>query len=170
MENKSIQKIIDINSNIIFKLDYYNQNLENNKEFNEWNQSMLKENGNNIKLFKCKKDNILFYLRYNEYIHKPSFCGKCPLCNNNICLFCSYNFKYIHDWDHCCIKRGINQALFYYGFQEPREYHLVKFIPGLNSFLLFGKIFEILYLDVVTKKSKNIYDVKYKTYRRKTWM
>ena len=71
-----------LNNNHIFKLDYFNQKLENNKIFTKWNQLMIKEYGNNVKLFKCKVDNKLFYLAYDECLKISPFAWKCPLYNN----------------------------------------------------------------------------------------
>ena len=165
-ENKN-DNIIETNilNNNIFKLDYLNQNYENNTKFIKWNQLMLKEYGNNIKLCKCKIDNILFYISYNKCLEKPPFSGKCPLCNNYICPFCSYSFKKDdYGWRHCCQKRGIYKAFFYFGFKniknlEPYSHkdpiNYLRFIPGLNSLVLFIKIIDILYLDVAIEESKN---------------
>ena len=165
-ENKN-DNIIETNilNNNIFKLDYLNQKFESNTKYIKWNQLMLKEYGNNIKLFKCKIDNILFYITYNECLEKPPFSGKCPLCNNYICLFCSYSFKQDNSgWRHCCRKRGIYKAIFYFGFisiknLQPYSYketiNLLRFIPGINSLVLFMKIIDILFLDVAIEESKN---------------
>ena len=125
---------------------------------------MIKEYRNNIKLFKCKADNILFYLKYNEYMKISPFARKCPLCKNYVCLFCSYYFKKeLYDWESCCRKRSIDKAFFYFGFNQIKQlekyYHyepmnLSKFIPGYNSFILIIKIFDILFLNVAIEKSK----------------
>ena len=50
-ENKN-DNIIETNvlNNNIFKLDYLNQKFESNTKYIKWNQLMLKEYGNNIKL------------------------------------------------------------------------------------------------------------------------
>jgi len=89
-ENKNNNIIEEklLNNNNIFKFEYFNQNLSNNIKFIKWNQLMIKEYGINIKLFKCRVDNIFFYLKYDECLKIPPFAGKCPLCNNYVCLFC----------------------------------------------------------------------------------
>jgi len=168
-ENKN-NDIIESNllNNNIFKLDYFNQNLTNNIKFTKWNQLMIKEYGNNIKLFKCKVDNIFFYLNYDECLKIPPFAGKCPLCNNYVCLFCSFYFKKdVYSWESCCRKRSIYKAFFFFGFKNIKKLkenyykehmHLLIFIPGLNSFILFIKIIDILFLDVAIEKSKYIND------------
>ena len=43
--------------------------------------------------------------------------------------------------------------------------HLLIFIPGLNSFILFIKIIDILFLDVAIEKSKYIDNDKYESPR-----
>ena len=44
----------------IFKIDYPNQNLDNNKEYQQWYNSMTNKYEKKTKILKCKKDNIYF--------------------------------------------------------------------------------------------------------------
>ena len=70
-EGEKCQKemnILDSEENIeniesIFKIEYPNKKLDNNKEYIEWKKSMVKKYGNNAKEFKCLKDNILYYIK-----------------------------------------------------------------------------------------------------------
>ena len=103
-----------------------------------------------------------------------SFRGKCPICKNQICLFCSYNLEDEHDRENCCLKRSINKAIFYNGLRyileiDKNEYSyqenivVCEFTPGLSFFFFFGKILCILYSNVATKKSLRNNN-KYETY------
>ena len=49
----------DISSYSVFKFEYKDQNLNNNKEYQKWKETMLIEYGDNSKQFKCYKDNII---------------------------------------------------------------------------------------------------------------
>ena len=167
MEIDEYQKEINIidsselNLNNIFKIDYVNQKLDNNIEFQKWKESMLIKYGKDAKLFRCIEDNILFYITYKDCRKKPSFGGKCPICKNQICLFCSYNYKDKSDRDNCCLKRSINRAIFYNGLKYIIEIDnsykenikVYELTPGISLMTFIYKIICILYLDVATKKS-----------------
>ena len=77
MENEQIDKIniyTENESDLVngFKMDYRNQILNNNVEFINWKNSMLKKYGNDAKMFKCSKDNLLFFTSKNN-------CKKIPM-------------------------------------------------------------------------------------------
>ena len=166
----------ELNLDNIFKIDYASQKLDNNIEFQKWKKSMLIKYGKDAKLFRCIEDNILFYITYKDCRKKPSFGGKCPICKNQICLFCSYNFKGKYEWENkCCIKRNIYKLIFYDGLRYIFEIDkndtsyeenivIFEFFPGISLFEFIGKIFCILYLDLPIKKSLRN-NRKYDTYR-----
>ena len=94
----------------------------------------------------------LFYITYKDCRKKPSFGGKCPICKNQICLFCSYNLEDEHDRENCCLKRSINKAIFYNGLRyileiDKNEYSyeenivVCEFTPGLSFFFFLVKYF-----------------------------
>ncbi len=78
MENdkeKNINLIInnDLPSTSVFKLDYIEQNVNDNFKYQKWKEIKSKEFGNNSKQFKCNKDKILFYSTYNDCITDSLF-------------------------------------------------------------------------------------------------
>ena len=52
----------------IYKLDYENQNIENNKDFKNWKDKMTKINKDNIRINKCNHDKICFYGKIFGYM------------------------------------------------------------------------------------------------------
>lgn len=141
MENEQIDKInifteIERDINDCFKMDYANQMLNNNVEFIKWKNSMKKKYGNDAKMFKCSKDNLLFYNSYNDC--KNNFYRiNCPLCKRKICYFCSRfngNLKFI---GNCCLKRGIYCKFFYHGKVYISKYGGVDPPPAFNIKLFF---------------------------------
>ena len=90
--------------NEYFKIEYNNQNLNDNPLYLKWKDSMIILKGNDAKFIKCEKDNIIFACT------KKSFKGcksTCPICNKEICYYCS-----IYLSDPCCIKSNISYFLF----------------------------------------------------------
>jgi hypothetical protein len=175
MENDDYQKQIFIfekgNSEInnVFKIDYQSQNLVNNKEYQNWKESMLKKYGNYSKQFKCLDDNILFYNAYNVCRSYPSFRGECPLCKKQICLFCSNSIPTDDDDIVCCLKRRLYKSLFYDGLIYIKKINvddvdkkhilqdnlfIVYFIPILNFAFFVMRIFDFLYIKMATENSK----------------
>jgi len=159
-EPKNINIIISNNhtSTSVFNLEYNNQNLNNNIEYQKWKKLMLIQYGDNSKQFKCNKDKILFYSSYNDYINNYSYKSKCPVCYNNICYFCSFNnsnYFYLP----CCIKNSILKTFFYSGLKSLNEpfigSNLFFLIPILNIFTIIFAFFKLLYTDLILEKSKN---------------
>ena len=152
-EPKNINLIITNNhtSTSVFNFEYNDQNMNDNIEYQKWKKLMLIEYGNNSKQFKCNKDKLLFYSSYNNYK------SKCPVCNNNICYFCSFNGN-IENFS-CCIKNSIIKAFFYSGpkfANEPLDKEILFFlIPILNIFTIIISFFYILYIGQILEKSKN---------------
>ena len=84
--NKKTNNLI-INSELpenIFKLEYFNQNLNDNVEYQKWNNLMIKKYGRKAKLFKCQDDDILFYTSNEDCKSHPFYQSVCPYCNNTI--------------------------------------------------------------------------------------
>ena len=157
MENENMNSnLIDINikiqnDNNVFIPDYIGQDLNDNNYFLNWKNSMLKKYGENAKLFKCLKDNILYYKSYKECRSYPIFQSNCPKCKNRICFYCS---RYIPDYQNengtCCLQRKIKCMLYQDGFRyiNPinEEENINSFIEALISFIIHLLIstFEIL--------------------------
>ena len=168
-EPKNINIIISNNhtSTSVFNLEYNNQNLNNNIEYQKWKKLMLIQYRDNSKQFKCNKDKILFYSSYNDYINNYSYKSKCPVCNNNICYFCSFNnsnYFYLP----CCITNSILKTFFYSGLKSLNEpfigSNLFFLIPILNIFTIIFAFFKLLYTDLILEKSKNNNNEEYVQY------
>ena len=156
-EQKNINLIIknDHTSTSIFKLEYLEQNVNDNFEYQKWKKIMLIKFGNNSKQFKCIKDKILFYSTYDECINDPYYRCKCPICNNYICYFCLCYSKNIYI--SCCIKNSIFKSFFNSGpkaIKQPFD-NLFSLYPYLNIFFLIVFFFKLFYLVIITEKSKN---------------
>ena len=158
-EPKNINLLIANNHNSInvFKLQYKNQNVYNNIEYQKWKKLMLTEYGNNSKQFKCNKDKILFYSTYNDCIYYPYYKCICPICNNYICYFCSFNSN--DEFIICCIKNSFFNAIFYYGpksINEPFDKStLFMLFPGLNIFVIVLYFFNFFYIELEKENSKD---------------
>ena len=166
MENENNYKEININLkndlyfDYIYNLDYAGQNLDNNKGFENWKKTILNKFGNDVKLFRCNEDKILFYTKYEQYISYPGYFVKCPICKKYICYFCCYSSHQI-TYIRCCLKRSISIMLFIDGNKYinksnnkyPSNY-IEYLIPGFNLVNIFFKINNILFCNVGTKKSK----------------
>ena len=156
-ESKNINLIITKNhtSTSVFYFEYNNQNMNDNIEYQKWKKLMLKEYGNNSKQFKCNKDKVLFYSSYNDYIKNDCYKCKCPVCNNYICYFCSFN----GDDLSCCIKNSILKTIFHSGPRSLNESfdksNLLFLIPILNIFTIVLSFFNILYIGLILEKTKN---------------
>jgi len=107
MENERIEKINNLNEtfeqNNLFKLDYAEQNIIKNNKYKLWKESILKKYGNNVKLFRCIQDKILFYASYDENVDDSIYHCRCPICKKAICYFCS-SIDILKDM--CCYKRS----------------------------------------------------------------
>jgi len=122
--------------------------VNNNIEYQKWKKIMLKEYGKNSMEFKCNKDKILFYSTYNVCLNEYYYYKcKCPICNNYICYFCSFNGNDM--FKKCCIKISFYKSFFYYGptsINEPIEKSaLFMLIPGLNIFVIVIYFFVLFY-------------------------
>ena len=156
-EEKNINLIIknDHTSTSVFKLEYIEQNMIGNLEYQKWKEIMLIKFGNNSKQYKCNKDKILFYSTYDECINDPYYRCKCPICNNYICYFCSCYSKSIYI--SCCIKNSIFKSFFNSGrkaIKQPFD-NLFSLYPYISIFFMIVFFFKLLYLAIITEKSKN---------------
>lgn len=161
-EKKNFYCIIEKNDfdfNYIYNLDYEDQKLDDNIDFKKWQILVLKKFGNNSKLFRCMKDKILFYAKYENCLLYPGFYIRCPICKKYICCFCSYSSNQ-SSFIKCCRRRAINILLFIDAphfvnneFNNPSNYKELLF-PGFNLINIFIRINNILFCTIATKESK----------------
>ena len=150
----------DYFSNNIFKIDYPGQNLDNNKGYKQWIKSMKAIHGKNAKIIKlkCAEDNLYFCTKYSDCLKEPSFKAKCPICKKYLCIFCLTSKVNEDPWNHCCLKRGINE-MYYQGYLYASKFDKLPkdeyfyFIPGINLFFFIARIIEILFIYLGTKES-----------------
>ena len=167
MENEVNLKEMDLNeqlviNNNIYKLDYENQKVDNNINFISWKKSMLKEYGNDAKLFRCQKCNILFYSNNIDIKKEPYYSIPCPICKLYICYFCLTSFKSYskNNKIYCCKRRIINICFFisgpqYTGYNNLFDFNIFIFlIPIMNIFGLLVRAYSLLFYSLPLEKSK----------------
>ena len=172
MENDIEYEESFINENI-FKIDYINQNLDNNTKYKKWNNLMLSKYGKNSKILRCIKDNIIFYAKYEDAISSPCYKIECPICKCLICHFCSYCDDSKDIYFICCFKKGFYGLFCYYGLRYIKKIDknkdiqnlsddyeiLISLIPGFNFFaiytiIVFQIFFNLSYKDKETYRDK----------------
>ena len=149
--------------NRIFKFDYEGQTIEKNKLFIHWKKVMLSKYGKDAKLFKCLKDKIFFYTSYNEYNNIYFRQGKCPICKNPICYYCSrYYDDFFGEKASCCLERKIkyiflkDSHIYINQIDETlfKGYIIYFFIPGWSFLFLFFRIQNSLFYKLAMKDAK----------------
>ena len=154
------------NDECVFKLDYSNQSLKGNKEFQNWKARMLKRYGNDAKLFKCTYDNCYFYGINKECKTKPYYLGQCPICSCSLCYYCLKPINDLYNRGRCCVKRKILCMFLQDGYSfikpEPTDevkfyysYLKIFFIP-IVSFMFFVAYFTITYFYKISMKDSDI--------------
>ena len=148
-------------TDLIFKLEYPNQKLDNNKEYIKWKQLMMKIYGNNAKEFRCIKDNILYYCNYETFLSNE-FNRECPKCKTNICYFClTRKVKKFSFYHSCCIKKSIYRYIYCHGPRFLKNddkdlynvcFIILAFLPGISLFIIINKLAVALYLEIEIKK------------------
>ena len=159
LENNLIEKV-DINSENIFKFDYEGQSLKDNNNFKLWKTKMLNIYGNNAILYKCKKDNIYFYVPIKKNKDAILDGTYCQLCKQKVCYFCSENIGASEMY--CCIKANIYYLIYREGFNYINQAidddgwsTIIKFIfPIFTFFYLIGIISRNLYYLLKRQKGK----------------
>ena len=171
-ENIKDNNIID-NSELIlkngFQLDYAGQSL-NNSKFINWKIDMFKKYGKDAKLFKCKNENILFYVSKKECESQLYTC-KCPSCHESICYFClkSMNEDY---YGKCCIKGRTCYLILKSGFKfietkydfyenDYKEIRCLFLIPFLNLLILIAVFSSFLFYRMNDHSKENGYQYMY---------
>ena len=170
----------DISNKIYFKLEYHGQKInDKNIEFLKWKKSMLKIYGENAKLFKCLKDDILFYSTIKDCKSYPFYRHTCPKCKEHICFYCSkivYESDYYNDKGICCLKRRLKYLFLHDGYiyinPISKRYHnkYIKafkyFITPIISFLLLSGTFQRILFERLAFKNGKINKGKMETYEK----
>ena len=176
MENEKNEKLnnFDAELNNAFKLDYKEQNLNNNIKYKNWETSMIKKFGNNARLFKCSKDNLLFYTSNQECKEFPFYVSICPYCKREICYFCSRFSKDEAFSGNCCLKRGIYYAIFESGCNiyikydhidpPPEKFIKISLIPYINIQFFISLCFKFFFLGLPKKNAEDMDNDKLITY------
>ena len=174
MENESVLELNEIkyqNSAEFFKIDFPGQNLEGNNKFIEFQKQKLSQYGKDAKLFKCKYDNLYFYVSKVNCNTFPFYFKECPFCHKKICYFCSSTiYSQEEDNGNCCIKRKLYYLFFHNGFayinndnlaeinKEDFKYFLIlSSIPLIGGFLVIVSFstFFFFFLELKDIKRKN---------------
>ena len=150
----------DMKNEKFFKIDYDNQNLDNNIDYQNWKESMLQNYGKDAKLFRCLNDKILFFNKYIDSMSIFNYFQKCPICKKYICYFCSYSSNLKEEIIKCCYRRAII-TLFIHDIPiyVKNEFNwtwdnFIFLIPGLNFFSIFIAINEYFLHELASKQSK----------------
>ena len=153
------QKLVDFGNKTVenyFKLDYKGQKINNNQNFINFKEEMLRKNNYKGRIFFCKNEDIYFYYNDSEY---PYFHGICPSCQQSICYFCSKPNNYTYDL--CCYSKRIHyifyvDALVFFKYPKDgvNDYHyqpkfkehlLLALTPVLNLIFFMGGIHTAIY-------------------------
>lgn len=139
MENENKDTILQFETNQnFFKLDYIDQDVSKNKNFQSWKSSQIKAYGQNGKIFKCEKENLFFFVPKSGYFRRPYYQSECPSCHKKICYFCKRFSNETYRLGDCCIRRRIIVMFYEEGFRFINEgYENRTFITFERGFLLF---------------------------------
>ena len=140
----------------VFNLEYCEQNVNNNIEYQKWKKSMLIEYGNNSKEFRCDKDNIIFYSTYDDCLDDPPYKCNCPICREYICYFCLYHG--VDEFCSCCLKHSFSKSFFYYGpkfVNKPlNKSRLFILLPAISTIMIIIFFIKTFYIGIIPEKSK----------------
>ena len=172
MEND--EKILNFNEsnelkfNNTFKLDYLNQNLRRNADFQKWKNSMIEEYGRDAKLFTCKYEKLLFYTSNEDCKNYPFYQSICPSCKRPICYYCHRYGRDSYGNGTCCLRRKLYCFFFQDGLRlinpiDPENDYKPKlrkllfyfFIPGLNLLLFMAEIHVALFYKLSLKNDED---------------
>ena len=172
MENDEYKRGLNIieentlNLENAIKLDYDNQKLDGNAEFEKWKNLNIKKYGQNYRLFKCLLDKLVFITTKEDCKSFPFYQSKCPKCQKPICYFCN---RYAHDSfgnGTCCIRRRICCMILQEGFRYIKPYKeiyigdfkdsLKKFIIPVFNFLYFTAEIQCAFFYKLTTKNAKI--------------
>ena len=164
MENDNESEVDNEFDNNIFKLEYKGQNVENNIKYKKWRKKKLDKYNNNIKIFNCSREKILFFTTKN--LQQNYYLSKCPSCQKEICYFCSRYCTNEMFYSNCCLKRGIYSLIFAHGFNSNMIYISNKcptifnikifFIPYIFLPLLIKLFYLFFFYGLPKKDSEDI--------------
>ena len=107
MENENTNQYEALDVDGVYRVDFFGQNIEDNKKFKNWQRTQLEIYGKDAKLVKCCKDNIYFYTSNDDRLKENFYSYQCPYCKLYICYFCSKETKAILQQGGCCYTRNI---------------------------------------------------------------
>lgn len=158
MENERKELMLNNFNNNIFNIDYENQNVENNCNFNKWKESINYKYNGKGNIYKCPFEKHYFYGEEKEYRIV------CPSCNKEICNYCL--LPIFEDWNaKCCTKRKLlimhNNGTTFSNLQDRQRQHgdfydeeveeIIFFIPGISLIFLVGIFFNAFFYKIVRK-------------------
>ena len=171
MEND--EKILNFNEsnelkfNNTFKLDYLNQNLRRNADFQKWKNSMIEEYGRDAKLFTCNYEKLLFYTSNEDCKNYPFYQSICPSCKRPICYYCHRYGRDSYGNGTCCLRRKIYCFFFQDGLRlinpigaendyKPKlKKSLFYFlIPGVNLLFFMAEMHIALFYKLAVKNNE----------------
>ena len=151
----------DLNNSNVYNLDFENQKIENNANFNKWKELMNELYREQRKIYKCPFKNHYICVEPNDEIIK------CPSCNKEICLFCLNEFT--NSWyRRCCSKRKLAimhaNGIDYSNLEDRRNSNyydseietIMFFIPGISLIFLIGIFDNAFFYKIVRKHYDNI--------------
>jgi len=151
----------------IYKLDYINQDLKGNIEYQNWKNTYIKKYGNSYRLFKCSIDKILFITSSENDEYYLFYQSICPQCKNAICYFCSRYDRDSHFTGYCCLKRRIRIMLFKESLKyikpvnnkdyikDYEEDFKIFIIPAYNLLHFIKKIHFTFFYNLAIKKAES---------------
>ena len=179
MENDGKQKLLNIDNNNkqssinIFNLEYENQTVKNNINFNKWKEIMNNKYEGKGEIYKCPLGNHYFY-----GIKKEDYSIFCQSCKKEFCYFCLTPL-FDHWYAKCCTKRKLcimhynGKSYLKEGEDEGHFYNIEKegfifIIPGISFIFLIGIFFNAFFYKIVRKNydEKNI-DLTYEDHLRR---
>ena len=137
----------------VFRLDYKEQNIQKNKEFQKWKYELDKKYGKSIRIYKCKDDKIFFYHKINDEFDE--YIEKCPECYEYICCFCSQIIDGPYPFSRFIRNYFFLKRLFYFLFYREKivnkedDFPMFIYILGYIAFIIpnitgFGLILTII--------------------------
>ena len=166
----------------VFKTEYASQNInKNNIEFRNWQNKMIQKYGRDARLFRCIKDNIIFYTSNEDCKSNPFYQSICPCCNKPICYYCHRYRKDRYENGLCCLSRKLYYFFFKDGLRlinpvgEGTDFDLYLFfflIPGINLLFFMATMHTHLFykLSLSNKKVNNRFLITYYNHLKRNKM
>ena len=152
----------------VFKTEYASQNInKNNIEFRNWQNKMIQKYGRDARLFRCIKDNIIFYTSNEDCKSYPYYKSFGPCCKLHICYYCHRSGKDEYGKCHCCLTRKLYYFFFRDGLRFISPNHVgglvfndslfLFLIPGVNLLFFMANMHIQLFYEITLKSIYLIY-------------